>query len=340
MILLNLYSIAFAYNSYTLNFKSSLTYMTSCGTVNPAQWEVKDDSCLLYTPFFFPVEGDGDSLNVTFSIRINQSGNLSSTDNAYIFVQLNSGSWRLLTCYDGAGEAAVFTYASSMNVSRTDDFRFIIAMENTNKTNFWQIKDGDIHVENVIVSDPMPVELMNFTGQPQNEFVLLQWVTASETNNDYFSIERSEDGFNYYPVADISGAGNSNEEIGYHYSDVVNSLGNSHIYYRLKQTDFNGKSETIGSVVCAPEVENAFGSMIISYSASNKSIGISFTSDKDQSGHVNLYGISGSLISTTDFELSEGNNLILSRMNDLNSGVYIISLTVGEEAYNEKIILF
>jgi Secretion system C-terminal sorting domain len=83
----------------------------------------------------------------------------------------------------------------------------------------------------------LPVELTNFTGICNGSNMELNWSTASEINNDYFTIEKSYDAINYIPIGTIEGSGNSNALLSYHYVD--DDVG-EHAYYRLKQTDFDG----------------------------------------------------------------------------------------------------
>jgi hypothetical protein len=71
--------------------------------------------------------------------------------------------------------------------------------------------------------------------------VFLEWVTKSERNNDYFSIERSEDGKIFETIKQINGAGNSTKKLHYDFTDYSPLRGTN--YYRLKQTDYDGKSE-------------------------------------------------------------------------------------------------
>ena len=84
----------------------------------------------------------------------------------------------------------------------------------------------------------LPVEIINFNAKSDNNYIDLTWLTASENNNDYFTIERSIDGINFELLANINGAGNSNTLLNYNYIDKNPSEGLN--YYRLKQTDFNG----------------------------------------------------------------------------------------------------
>jgi len=88
------------------------------------------------------------------------------------------------------------------------------------------------------VQTPLPIELLSFDAKPNHAKVLLNWQTATETNNDFFTIERSQDAKQWEGIAQVDGAGNSNKVLSYSYTDKNPLQGVS--YYRLKQTDYNG----------------------------------------------------------------------------------------------------
>jgi len=85
----------------------------------------------------------------------------------------------------------------------------------------------------------LPIELLNFIAHPAGENVQLDWLTASETNNDYFTIQRSNDGISFEELQRKQGAGNSNSVL--YYSAVDRNPYDGISYYRLMQTDFDGK---------------------------------------------------------------------------------------------------
>ncbi|MBL7888762.1 MAG: T9SS type A sorting domain-containing protein, partial [Bacteroidia bacterium] len=89
------------------------------------------------------------------------------------------------------------------------------------------------------VNNPLPIELLSFNAIPNGKKVDLNWSTASEKNNDFFTIERSKDAQLFEFVAHVDGAGNSSELTDYVAVDPQPFSGIS--YYRLKQTDFNGE---------------------------------------------------------------------------------------------------
>lgn len=87
----------------------------------------------------------------------------------------------------------------------------------------------------------LPVELVNFKATAIETGNLLEWETASERNNDFFSIERSSDTRNWERIAQVEGNGDSNQFIGYEFLD--NNPIPGRVFYRLKQVDFDGAYE-------------------------------------------------------------------------------------------------
>ncbi len=84
----------------------------------------------------------------------------------------------------------------------------------------------------------LPIKLVTFEANVNEDHVALKWITESEINNDYFTIEKSKDARNWENVLIVNGAGNSNQVMEYY--DIDNQPLNGISYYRLKQTDFNG----------------------------------------------------------------------------------------------------
>jgi Secretion system C-terminal sorting domain len=93
----------------------------------------------------------------------------------------------------------------------------------------------------------LPVELISFNAFKSDQDILLEWITASENDNDYFTIERSGNGKDWGVINTIEGSGNSNISIEYKTIDrePLQALN----YYRLLQTDYNGSSDYLGRAV-------------------------------------------------------------------------------------------
>ncbi|MFZ1686874.1 MAG: hypothetical protein WAU70_05620 [Flavobacteriales bacterium] len=93
----------------------------------------------------------------------------------------------------------------------------------------------DISVQDVTA---LPIELIDFRATCENDAVVLRWSTATETNNDHFTIERSGDGRAWEAIGSVAGAGNSQQTIQYSFTDP--EIQSDTRYYRLMQTDFDG----------------------------------------------------------------------------------------------------
>jgi len=105
-------------------------------------------------------------------------------------------------------------------------------------------------------SGVLPIELITFNATLSGESIQISWATATELNNDFFTIERSTDGLNWSAIGETSGAGNSTARIDYEFYDTNPIPGI--VYYRLKQTDFDGQYEYFKPAVVRYEPENLF----------------------------------------------------------------------------------
>ncbi len=93
-----------------------------------------------------------------------------------------------------------------------------------------------------ICNSNLPIYLLNFDIDCDDNRLIFNWATTSEINNDYFIIQSSKDGENFNDIAKIQGAGNSNQLNEYSFN--YNQKYNNEVYYRLKQVDFDGTAET------------------------------------------------------------------------------------------------
>ncbi len=97
----------------------------------------------------------------------------------------------------------------------------------------------------------LPIELLSFTAKAKHDVVETEWSTASESNNAFFTVERSVDAEHFEKVGRVEGAGNSNVKLDYTFNDDAPYQGVS--YYRLRQTDFDGGRTY--SVIRAVEID-------------------------------------------------------------------------------------
>ncbi len=171
----------------------------------------------------------------------------------------------------------------------------------------------------------LPVEMLYFKAIGNCPISLI-WATATEENNDYFDIERSEDGFSFEKIAQIQGAGNSVEEIVYHYKDV--RLMEGRYYYRLKQVDFDGKFEYSDVITVKSNCEDLIKGKVFPNPTRGK-FNYRLVNNGNGSTEVDirLMNATGILIlEKNGIEVSEGENTIRIEGEDLPYGMYFMEV--------------
>ncbi|MDA3911633.1 MAG: hypothetical protein PF448_09775 [Bacteroidales bacterium] len=157
-------------------------------------------------------------------------------------------NWIVMTCPESSSESTPNTLDGRSHTGNGSVENFDLSMDNAVIGNtYYIIIDGNssatanyyIHVTDGVSSEyPLPVELVDFSAFTLQNKVILNWVTASEKNNEKFILQRSSNGVDFENIAEIKGHGDSYETIQYQYTDEKPLQGIS--YYRLKQVDFDG----------------------------------------------------------------------------------------------------
>ncbi len=187
-------------------------------------------------------------------------------------------------------------------------------------------------------NNPLPIELLSFTANYNgSNAVDLKWETASETNNDYFTIERSADAVHFTEISKTNGAGNSSQRINYSSKDLSPLSGIS--YYRLKQTDFNGKYK-YSNVVSVNITNNNSFEIINTYSASPES-GLEVTVNCSGNCEISfdLYDITGKRVYSSQQNMSENYSKIIVPTYLFSKGMYLLKAFNGSAIVSKKIII-
>jgi len=173
-------------------------------------------------------------------------------------------------------------------------------------------------------SNPLPIELSSFNAVCNNNKVGITWVTASEINNNYFTIERSKDLQTWEIVTTIVGAGNSNTPIAYSYTDNNPFLETSS-YYRLRQTDYNGT--TVAFDPSAVKCNEVSSEISINYYPNpfNSELIISTKNAPDKMSEVIIYDIMGNKVYEKPITLeNESGVFTLNLGGNISKGIYFI----------------
>lgn len=177
----------------------------------------------------------------------------------------------------------------------------------------------------------LPIELLNFEIHVINqEEVEIIWETGQEINNDYFSIERSVDGMYWEEIGQISGAGNSTDPISYRFLDL-NPLEYTSLY-RLKQTDYDGRSASFHAV------EVLISRPLALKIYPNPTYGHCMLEFKDIcQAQIQVFNCFGALIKVPLRKIN--NHSIELHLSDLPEGIYIVRFIKNGICYTRQIIL-
>jgi hypothetical protein len=261
-------------------------------------------------------------------------------DNVAIFVgssvpALSGGQYYDLT--DGSAKANVDEFGSSTTFSTTDEMSYernaIPSSDGTQEESWSEVENTSYGYtpagEN---NNPLPVEIIDFYAENENGKTIINWITASEINNDYFVLYKSLDAENFNPISTIFGEGNS-ISLNY-YSAIDEDYNAGAVYYKLKQVDFDGTATYSNTISIYNDAKYSLKIQKAYFDDGNLNLLIKHNSYEIL--EINVYSIEGKLISHINHNSNANINTLkidLSRSN--TSQVYIIEV---KDSRNREVI--
>ena len=174
---------------------------------------------------------------------------------------------------------------------------------------------------------PTPIELLYFqVDLTENKEALLQWATASETNNDYFEIQRSINGYNWETLGTINGAGSSSYQHNYQFIDAKPY--NPISYYRLKQIDFD-KTFSMSYIVNT-DFSTLLESIVNLKPNPTKNItSFNWKSTSKNNLLIELIDFKGETVFNELINIEIGTNTIDLNLSNYENGLYLIKITTN-----------
>ncbi len=292
------------------------------GTVENTNWLV------------FQSDGSGNPISVNVSAVTCASGYYAPGPPAGLYSA--SGQFGILTSGTGTCGGAYSTAVACQSLSTGSTFS--TSLSNTSIRNYYFIWDGNggaectytITVTNV---NPLPVELLSFTGKYSGRKVQLQWATNSEVNNDYFTVERSLDSKIFSDVNTVDGKGNSNDVNFYSVMDDQPNR-NGTTYYRLKQTDFDG-SVKYSDIIAVSSIEEK---MIAIYpNPFTDELNIELAQRAESSLEIMISDLTGTLVFHKQFTDLQSKQIKILETG-LGKGVYFYKLNKDGISTTGKIV--
>lgn len=320
-------------SAYQLDWSNPATYSVNCGTVVPAQWTVKRDSCNYWSPVINVggMIGEPDKV-VSITVRINQSGNLTNNDFAWVRFLVN-GSLRKVKVVRGDTVSAVFSYTDTIHVPAGGFFQIHIALKTDLNTEFWQIKNGDIS-GCISSTGTLPVKMLYFDVIDNKSSALLKWSTGAELNNHFFKIQRSSNALEYEDIGIVKGAGNSSSIKHYTYNDIFPPSGT--IYYRLVQIDTDGKETVYGPLAFKNKISKT--DLVIYPNPVTNSNPVVTIESQNPLENVRIYNNGGKLLRELIILQSDTRHAEINIV-DLQEGLYYISVINDGKIERAKLLI-
>jgi hypothetical protein len=184
--------------------------------------------------------------------------------------------------------------------------------------------------------NPLPVEMLSFDAKLKGDDVFVEWSTASEKNNDFFTVERSLDLENVIEIAKVSSRGDSYDVQSYstYDRDPVRGAIN---YYRLRQTDKDGPSEIVSDFV--PVRVGLNSKFEIMYVKREGSVDVIFDYDSEAPVSYTLFDITGRVIeSGNNIPTQQGLNMLQLNSSNLSQGAYTIMIQNSTDLKTYKFV--
>lgn len=205
----------------------------------------------------------------------------------------------------------------------------------------WTAADGDAYGPRYYTEGGiLPIKLLSFEANVNNDKIDLKWVTVSEVNNDFFTIEKSTDAKVWEVVSIINGAGNSNMIIEYFDTDYSPYDGAS--YYRLKQTDYDGKYSYSNIVPVKYIQDNENAGIMLFPNPVNKGSSVKLTFDDvyEEKILVVLRDVKGAeYFSKIILNVEDGIIEALPIDYSIPSGLYLVTATSENQIYSQKVLV-
>ncbi|MCB9189790.1 MAG: T9SS type A sorting domain-containing protein [Flavobacteriales bacterium] len=256
--------------------------------------------------------GSGNTVNVTLSWEDPRSCGVDKMSDLRV-CRWDGAVWRDHSNISTTGSAASGTVTSS-GISSFSPFTL-----------------GSVSSDN-----PLPIELTEFDAVQNGQSVNLYWATESEINNALFTIERSTDGLNWEEILYTEGAGNSTNYLAYFDVDTDPLMGNN--FYRLKQTDFDGRFEYSQAIfVDFKSTEDDIE--IFPNPNDGTYFNVNLNKFKDKEVLLVVRDLMGKELYSKAFFSTKDQAFVINFENQLPKGTYLVIASSADELVSKRLVI-
>ena len=245
---------------------------------------------------------------------------------------------------DGAGVGAVQLFTFTLDGGCNENLRLfnnntVVPGDLDFDHNLDVVLSGNVYNlsnTNNVVCVALPVELLDFRVKVvSSQKVLLDWETATESNNDFFVVERSGDNLQFEKLLQVAGAGTTMDPQQYATQDVAPLQGDN--YYRLKQVDYDGSFSYSEIRHVRFKVRELAAEVRVYPNPTSAFLTIRFLETLPDKGQMELYDIQGRVVKSQVSD--QVSHLLEWDLRDLAKGTYLLRIPLTEGVLTRKIVL-
>ena len=185
-----------------------------------------------------------------------------------------------------------------------------------------------LSVEMINCDNPLPIDLLSFSGEILPNGNALQWVTANEINSDFFTLQYSSDGQKFADIHHTKAQGNSNTV--YRYTFLHQQTEARWHYYRLLETDKNGETKTVGQVALFRTADTKTPTLHLYPNPTKGTAQIEYYATQTETIQCSIYDMAGRILQQFPQNAIKGNNTFAINLQNYSDGLYWVQVSSGQ----------
>lgn len=182
----------------------------------------------------------------------------------------------------------------------------------------------------------LSIDLTSLEGTNTNIGNELKWTTSTETNNDYFLIERSFDGNSFEEIGMVEGAGNSSSEISYKFMD--DKVSGTQNYYRITSVSYDELKDYSNVIAIETTNSSTLDAVNIVPNPVKSTVNLSFDADEIGDANIMIIDATGKVMANYNIEVTLGYNELEKDLSELSNGLYMTVIRMGSTTVTEKFL--
>jgi subtilisin-like proprotein convertase family protein len=249
---------------------------------------------------------------------------ISSTDASIDMTGI--GPWSFTPVKDGVNDTPItsssdpyllaLTYAE---VAALGDQTLVITVTNVSDKYCNGTSSGNFTVTAFCT---LPINLISFTGEHLNRKNVLNWVVSGEHDNDYYILEKSGNGIDYIPLAEIDSKvnGNTSSILEYSFTDESSPIESN--YYKLSQVDFQGQQNLLATL----QINSENSEIYVLPNPLNDHTSLLMTATQFGTRKISILDLAGKILLSENHEVAPGKNYLHLNFDRYEDGIYFIQV--------------